>query len=87
MTSREEVEKAVNGFNVSQFRKKVKEVYPHVKVSIRTVSFQDLARADRKCLTVSGDRQGELQQINAWAKDAGIIPDGNIRFFQKEAAA
>ena len=68
---------------IAEFRKKVKTQYPHVKVSIRTVSFADLARDEKKCLTVSGDHSGELAQINAWAREAGIVPDGNIRM--KEA--
>jgi hypothetical protein len=64
-----------------EFRAKVKATYPHVTVKITTVSFQDLARGDAKCLTVEHDRQGELKQINQWAKDAGILPDRNIRCF------
>jgi hypothetical protein len=63
-----------------EFRKKVKEAYPHVKISIRSVSFSDLARGSAKCLTVTKDKDGEIIAINAWAKEAGIIPDGNIRF-------
>ena len=68
---------------VSEFRKKVKTDYPHIKISIKTASFSDLARAEKKCLTVEGDREGELAQINEWAQEAGIIRDTNIRFFPK----
>lgn len=74
---------AVQDFNIKQFRRKVKEKYPHVKISIRTVGFSDLARASKKALTVSGERQGELAEINAWAKEAGILPDSNIRFYKE----
>ena len=65
---------------ITEFRKMVKTCYPHVKVSIKTVGFSDLARVDVKCLTVTGDKPGELSQINTWAREAGIIPDRNIRF-------
>ena len=64
---------------IGEFRKQVKATYPHVKVSIRTVSFSDLGRGSRACLTVTGDRPGECGKINAWAREAGILPDGNIR--------
>ena len=67
---------------VTEFRKQVKTTYPHVKVSVRTVSFQDLARCSRLCLSVSGERKGELAAINALAKEAGILPDGNVRFYE-----
>lgn len=66
---------------ISQFRREVKTTWPHVTVKIKTTSFADLARADKKCLTVSGDKAGELVHINALAKQAGILPDGNIRCF------
>lgn len=67
--------------SISDFRKEVKCNWPHVTVSVKTVGFSDLARCSRKCLTVKGDRKGDLQHINAIARLAGIIPDGNIRFF------
>lgn len=63
-----------------EFRKTVKQRWPHVKVKLRTVSFQDLARASAICLTLDGDKSGECAEINALAKLAGIVPDGNIRF-------
>jgi len=65
--------------NSNLFRKRIKAEFPHVKVSIRRVSFQDLARADRLCLTASGDRPGELREINRIAESFNIIPDGNVR--------
>jgi hypothetical protein len=77
--SRRDKEEVV--MTTAEFRKKVKSVFPHVTVSIRTVSFSDLARCSRKCLTISGDRPGELRQINDWAREAEIIPDGNIRCY------
>jgi len=68
---------------ISEFRKKVKEAYPHVTITVRTVDFTDLVRATAKCLTVKGDRSAdELAQINAWAKEAGIVQDGNVRFYK-----
>jgi len=63
-----------------EFRKAVKARFPHVTVQIRTVSFQDLARESKKCLTVSGDKSGELKEINDLARLSGILPDGNVRF-------
>ncbi len=63
------------------FRTLVRTHYPHVKVTVKTVSFQDLARSDAKCLTVSGDKtRVELAQINRWAKEAGVLPDTSLRF-------
>ena len=71
---------------IAEFRKNVKASYPHIKVSVKTVSFADLARAERKCLTITGDRnREELAQVNAWAKEAGILPDGSIRFYKEVA--
>ncbi len=67
---------------VAEFRKRVKTTYPHVKVSVRTVSFVDLARCSRLCLSVDGEREGELAQINAWAREAGIIADTSVRFYE-----
>lgn len=64
----------------SEFRHIVKTRWPHVRVNIRTVSFSDLARGDAKCLRVTGDRGGEIAEINKLAAEAGIVPDGNIRF-------
>ncbi len=64
------------------FRSMVRSTFPHVKVSVRTVGFQDLARCDAKCLTVLGDRSfDELQAINAWAAEAGIVPDKALRTY------
>ena len=68
--------------SVREFRQKVREAYPHVTVRVRTVDFTDLARTDAKCLTVEGDRTfEELQTINEWAREAGILPDGNVRYY------
>ena len=72
--------KEMEKITVSDFRKQVRARWPHVKVSIRKVGFGDLARGDGKCLTVTGDKPGEIAEINALAKAAGIVPDGNIRF-------
>lgn len=67
---------------IPMFRKYVRTFYPHVKLSIRTVHFTDLARASKKCLTMSGDRDTmETQVVNGWAKEAGVLPDNNIRTY------
>lgn len=67
---------------VAELRKRVRAGYPHVKISVRTVGFQDLARQDAKCLTIKGDRSvDELAAINDWAREAGVVPDGNARFY------
>lgn len=71
---------------VHEFRKKVKAAYPSVRVRVRTVSFQDLARCSRLCLSIDGDTDIEqVRTINAWAKEAGILPDGNIRGYWQPA--
>lgn len=69
---------------VAEFRKEVKVGWPYVKVRVQTVGFVDLARESRKCLTVEGDRKGDLQHINSLARRAGIVPDGNIRCFKED---
>src|SRR5437016_6091358 len=69
--------------DVAELRRRVRAQYPHVKISVRTINFVDLMRESRKCLTIEGDRSAEeVQQINAWAKEAGIVPDGSIRGYQ-----
>lgn len=71
----------------AEFRKAIKTQFPHVKASITTISFMDLARDSRKCLTVTGDRPGDMQTINALAKTAGILRadySGNLRFYVDE---
>ena len=70
--------------SIHEFRKEVKAGWPYVKVTVRQVSFQDLARASKPCLTVTGDRRGDLSHINALARQAGIVPDGNLRWFPVE---
>lgn len=64
-----------------EFRREVKACWPYVTVKIRTVGFSDLARGSAKCLTVAGDRRGDLSHINALAKLAGVLPDKNCRMF------
>jgi len=65
-----------------QFRQQVRATFPHVTVKVRTVSFADLARDSKQCLTVEGERAiEELIAINALALKAGILPDTNIRFY------
>jgi hypothetical protein len=61
---------------VSEFRKAVKQRWPHVKISIRTVSFQDLARDSAKFVTVEGDLPGEFPAIKTLAKEAGLLCTG-----------
>ena len=66
---------------VHQFRKEMKACWPHITVKVKTVSFADLARAEAKFVNFSGDRKGDLGHINALAKQAGLLPDSNIRYF------
>ena len=78
----------MNTLTISQFRKGVKTRWPHVKISVRTVSFADLARCSAKCLAVTGEKRGDLAPIlapiNELAKQAGIIPDTSLRFYPPE---
>lgn len=67
--------------SIYEFRKEVKARWPHVTITIRNVSFSDLARDYSQCLTVNGDRRGDIAEINALAKEYGILPDGNLRCF------
>lgn len=68
---------------VFQFRKQVREHYPHLRVTVRTVSFMDLARGGAQCLTIVGRMQSAAEhgQVNTWAKEAGILPDGSVRVY------
>ena len=71
--------------SLAEFRKLVRTNYPHIKISIRTVSFADLARASAKCLTVEKAQSvQEFAQVNAWAKAAGVLPDTSLRSFPKK---
>jgi hypothetical protein len=68
---------------ISEFRKTVKNTYPHVKVAVKTTSFCDLARGSAKCLSIAGERNiDELRVINDLAHQAGILPDSNVRFYR-----
>lgn len=63
-----------------QFRKTVREQFPHVRVSIRTISFADLARTSARRIFVTGDRSfEEVIAINTLARDAGFLPDNAVR--------
>ena len=66
---------------IAEFRKAVKEQFPHVTIHIKTVSFADLARCSKKCLNVKNEKAGELKVINDMARAIGILPDTNIRFY------
>lgn len=68
--------------SLNEFRNEVRLGWPYVRVTVRAVGFSDLARASAKCLTVTGDKRGDLQHINALAKQAGILPDRNCRCFE-----
>ena len=64
------------------FRKEVARCFPHVKVSVRTIAFTDLARRSAPCLTITGARSAfEVQAINELAQRAGIVPDKTVRNF------
>lgn len=61
---------------IAEFRRAIKTHYPHVTIKVKTVSFMDLARCERKCLTVEGEKNSyELGAINALAAMAGILGD------------
>lgn len=64
------------------FRRKMREMYPGVRFTVRTISFEDLARTSAKCLDIqSGLLNREIHGcINAWAREAGIVPDTSVRF-------
>lgn len=68
---------------VFQFRQRVREHYPHLRVTVRTVSFSDLARAGARCLTIVGRMQcwEEHAQVNTWAREAGILADTSVRVY------
>lgn len=64
---------------IADFRKLVKKNYPESKISVRTVSFVDLARASRKCLRIDNTTPAAARnQINEWAAEAGVIPDNSV---------
>ena len=72
---------------VHRLRQNVKAEYPHLKVQVRTVSFEDLARASPLCLRIRGAdggsprfAPGQQSQINEWARSAGVVPDTSIYF-------
>jgi len=74
----------ITDMSLAEFRKLVRTNYPHIKISVRTVSFADLARASAKCLTVEKAQSAqELAQVNAWAKAAGVLPDTSLRSFPR----
>lgn len=69
---------------IKEFRRKIKANYPHVQIKIKTTSFMDLARGEKKTLKIINDNSlEELNQINNWAKEAGVLPDGGIRFYKQ----
>ena len=70
---------------VPEFRQAIRELYPHVTISVRTVGMHDLARAAPKCLTVTGDRKGDMEGINMLAREAGIVPDNSLRGYMLQA--
>lgn len=67
---------------IHAFRKEMKACWPYITVKVKTVSFADLARGEAKFVNFKGDRKGDISHINALAKQAGLLPDTNIRYFQ-----
>lgn len=64
---------------VPEFRKRVKLEYPHIKISVRTVSFSGFGYDSAKFLTITGAHYThETQTINAWAEEVGLMPDKSI---------
>jgi hypothetical protein len=69
--------------SINEMRAKVKQTYPHVKISVKTVSFSGFGYGSAKFLTVAGDRSlEELKQCNEWAQEAGVKPDSSLRFYK-----
>ncbi len=68
---------------VFQFRQRVREHYPHLRVKVQTVSFYDLARGGARYLTIVGRMQSALEhaRVNTWAKEADIVPDTRVRVY------
>ncbi len=68
---------------VFQFRQRVGEHYPHLRVKVQTVSFLDLANGGARCLTIVGRMQSpqEHAQVNTWAKEADVLPDTSVRVY------
>ena len=66
----------------NELRKYVKATYPHIKIKIKTVSFIDLCRDTKKCLTITGDKfWKEVKDINEKADAMGVLIDSNIRCY------
>lgn len=65
----------------TEFRRYMRTSHPGVRFSIKTVSFQDLARADRHTLTLKEGltTSTQLAEINLAATVHGILPDGSLR--------
>lgn len=69
----------ITKMTIADFRKLVKKNYPETKISIRTISFVDLARNSRKCLRIDDTTPAAARnQINEWAAEAGVIPDNSF---------
>lgn len=69
-TEQEALDAYERSIKTAALRVYVKEHYPHIKISVRSVSFEDLGRGSRLCLKVIGDQHsGELDDINNRARD------------------
>ncbi|MGO9377057.1 MAG: hypothetical protein ACLP29_00735 [Dissulfurispiraceae bacterium] len=65
----------------------VRDKYPHIKISIRTIDFGGFGFGSSKCLTITDDRNSEeVRAINDLAAQAGILRDSAIRCYPKVAA-
>lgn len=63
--------------DVRDLRTALKRMMPHVKIQTRKVYFDG---EPKRFLKISGDRnRDELDLINLLGREAGLLPDGNIR--------
>ena len=69
---------------VAELRKKVREAYPHVIISVFTVSIPCTSWPSRKVLKIyHAKSHQELTVINAWAGQADVRPDERIHVYPR----
>ena len=64
----------------NELRKFVKQNYPHLTISVKEISFQDLARESKFTLKKVSDNvtMPELTVINDVARTLGILPHNKM---------
>lgn len=61
----------------TMLRRYVRETYPHVRLSIKTVGFSDLARGDGRFALFKGVQSPEeWKDLEERARDCGLVPSG-----------